>query len=202
MRIMAAPVFWLVIAALSMLNFGADLIVAGSAHLSGGDVMVMTGSWLMVGGVAILVWAATRRRLPRREVGHDVDRHLVAADDRAAVRRIRHAHHLFLGRVGQLDAFRHVPAPGNPVDGLFFFKQKTAYEINWRRVGEIEGGSYPHTQRLYLSMGCNHCLEPSCLAGCPVDAYTKNSVTGLVLHNAQTCIGCGYCTWNCPYGVP
>jgi DMSO reductase iron-sulfur subunit len=76
------------------------------------------------------------------------------------------------------------------------------YEINWRRVGEIEGGSYPHTQRLYLSMGCNHCLEPSCLAGCPVDAYTKNSVTGLVLHNAQTCIGCGYCTWNCPYGVP
>src|SRR6516225_7597316 len=115
--VMAAPVFWLVIAALSMLNFGADLIVAGSAHLSGGDVMVMTGSWLMVGGVAILVWAATRRRLPRREVGHDVDRHLVAADDRAAVRRIRHAHHLFRGRVGQLDAFRHVPAPGNPADG-------------------------------------------------------------------------------------
>ena len=46
--------------------------------------------------------------------------------------------------------------------------------INWRRVGEIEGGHYPHTQRLYLSMGCNHCLEPSCLIGCPVDAYTKN----------------------------
>ncbi|HJZ98506.1 MAG TPA: DmsC/YnfH family molybdoenzyme membrane anchor subunit [Candidatus Solibacter sp.] len=76
------------------------------------------------------------------------------------------------------------------------------YEINWRRVGEIEGGSYPHTQRLYLSMGCNHCVEPSCLTGCPVDAYQKNSVTGLVLHSAQTCIGCQYCTWNCPYGVP
>jgi DMSO reductase iron-sulfur subunit len=76
------------------------------------------------------------------------------------------------------------------------------FEINWRRVGEIEGGSYPHTQRLYLSMGCNHCLEPSCLAGCPVNAYEKNSVTGLVLHSAEACIGCGYCTWNCPYGVP
>ena len=35
--------------------------------------------------------------------------------------------------------------------------------INWRRVGEIEGGCYPNTQRFYLSMGCNHCLEPSCL---------------------------------------
>jgi hypothetical protein len=25
-------------------------------------VMVMTGSWLILGGVAILVWTATRRR--------------------------------------------------------------------------------------------------------------------------------------------
>jgi DMSO reductase iron-sulfur subunit len=76
------------------------------------------------------------------------------------------------------------------------------FEINWRKVGEIEGGSYPHTQRLYLSMGCNHCLEPACLEGCPVAAYTKNTLTGLVLHSSDACIGCGYCTWNCPYGVP
>jgi DMSO reductase anchor subunit/ferredoxin len=51
-------------------------------------------------------------------------------------------------------------------------------------------------------MGCNHCLEPTCLEGCPVDDYSKNHVTGLVLHSAQTCIGCQYCTWNCSYGVP
>jgi DMSO reductase anchor subunit/ferredoxin len=51
-------------------------------------------------------------------------------------------------------------------------------------------------------MGCNHCLEPSCLAGCPVNAYSKEPVTGLVLHSADACIGCQYCTWNCPYGVP
>ncbi len=42
-------------------------------------------------------------------------------------------------------------------------------ELNWRRVGEVEGGYYPHTQRHYLSMGCNHCVEPSCLIGCPVE---------------------------------
>jgi DMSO reductase iron-sulfur subunit len=79
---------------------------------------------------------------------------------------------------------------GNPAD------------INWRRVGEIEGGWYPDTYRLYLSMGCNHCLEPSCLIGCPVNAYTKDPVTGIVQHSAETCIGCQYCTWNCSYGVP
>ena len=74
--------------------------------------------------------------------------------------------------------------------------------LNWRRVGELEGGHYPHTQRYHLSMGCNHCLEPSCLIGCPAEAYTKDSNTGVVLHSADTCIGCQYCVWNCSYGVP
>lgn len=74
--------------------------------------------------------------------------------------------------------------------------------INWRRVGEVEGGYYPYTQRFYLSMGCNHCLEPSCMLGCPVEAYHKDPLTGVVVHNADTCIGCQYCTWNCSYGVP
>ena len=51
-------------------------------------------------------------------------------------------------------------------------------------------------------MGCNHCVEPACLKGCPVEAYTKSELTGMVLHSADMCIGCQYCTWNCPYGVP
>jgi formate dehydrogenase iron-sulfur subunit len=79
---------------------------------------------------------------------------------------------------------------GNPAD------------ILWRRVGEIEGGSYPNTQRHYLSIGCNHCLEPTCMTGCPVDAYSKDPITGIVRHSAEACIGCQYCTWNCSYGVP
>jgi formate dehydrogenase iron-sulfur subunit len=74
--------------------------------------------------------------------------------------------------------------------------------INWRRVGEIEGGFFPAASRSYLSMGCNHCVDPTCLSGCPVDAYSKDAVTGIVLHSAEACIGCQYCTWNCSYGVP
>ena len=79
---------------------------------------------------------------------------------------------------------------GNPAD------------IKWRRVGELEGGVYPDTQRTYLSMGCNHCLDADCVKGCPVEAYTKDPVTGIVLHSADACIGCQYCVWNCPYSVP
>ena len=75
-------------------------------------------------------------------------------------------------------------------------------DIKWRRVGELEGGVYPDTQRTYLSMGCNHCLSADCLKGCPVNAYTKDPLTGIVLHSTDACIGCQYCVWNCPYSVP
>ena len=51
-------------------------------------------------------------------------------------------------------------------------------EISWRRVGEIEAGSYPFTQRFYLSMGCNHCIEPPCLKGCPFAARPVERVIG------------------------
>jgi formate dehydrogenase iron-sulfur subunit len=73
--------------------------------------------------------------------------------------------------------------------------------IVWRRVGEVEGGMYPDTQRLQLSMGCNHCLDPACLTGCPTNAYEKLD-SGIVAHHPDECIGCQYCTWNCPYSVP
>jgi formate dehydrogenase iron-sulfur subunit len=74
-------------------------------------------------------------------------------------------------------------------------------EVTWRRVGEIEGGTFPHVRKFHLSMACNHCLEPACLEGCPTNAYEKLD-NGIVKHNADSCIGCQYCTWNCPYGVP
>ncbi len=73
--------------------------------------------------------------------------------------------------------------------------------VNWRRVGEIEGGAFPDTQRFNLSMACNHCVEPTCLSGCPTNAYIKLD-NGIVAHNAEDCIGCQYCIWNCPYEVP
>lgn len=71
----------------------------------------------------------------------------------------------------------------------------------WRRVGEVEGGTFPDTRRLQLSMSCNHCLDAACLTGCPTNAYEKLD-NGVVAHHADECIGCQYCSWNCPYSVP
>jgi DMSO reductase iron-sulfur subunit len=75
-------------------------------------------------------------------------------------------------------------------------------DVKWRRVGEMEGGEFPAFTQLLNSMSCNHCIDPECMKGCPTDSYIKISETGIVVHDDDTCIGCQYCTWNCPYGVP
>jgi len=77
----------------------------------------------------------------------------------------------------------------------------TPIDVAWRKVGELESGAFPMTRRFNLSMACNHCLEPSCLSGCPTNAYVKLD-NGVVRHDADECIGCQYCIWNCPYEVP
>jgi len=53
-----------------------------------------------------------------------------------------------------------------------------------------------------LSMSCNHCDNPTCMLACPAQAYTKDPETGVVWIDQNKCIGCGYCTWACPYDVP
>lgn len=77
----------------------------------------------------------------------------------------------------------------------------TSVDEAWRRVGELESGVFPHTRRFSLSMACNHCLEPTCLSGCPTNAYEKLA-NGIVVHHPDECVGCQYCMWNCPYEVP
>jgi len=53
-----------------------------------------------------------------------------------------------------------------------------------------------------VTTACHHCLEPGCLIACPVDAYEKDPVTGIVKHLDDQCFGCQYCTLACPYDVP
>ena len=53
-----------------------------------------------------------------------------------------------------------------------------------------------------VTTACHHCIDPACLNGCPVDAYDKDPITGIVKHLDDQCIGCSYCTLTCPYEVP
>ncbi len=72
----------------------------------------------------------------------------------------------------------------------------------WREVGLLIGGSSQLPVLQHVTAACHHCLDPACLTACPVDAYEKNPVTGIVKHLDDQCFGCRYCTFACPYEVP
>jgi len=73
---------------------------------------------------------------------------------------------------------------------------------SWRSVGFLHTTDPGDRFQQTVTTACHHCVEPGCLAGCPVDAYEKDPVTGIVIHLDDQCIGCSYCTLTCPYEVP
>ena len=75
-------------------------------------------------------------------------------------------------------------------------------EETWRDVGLLVGGTRTNPIMQHVTTACHHCVEPGCMAACPVDAYEKDPVTGIVKHLDDQCFGCQYCTLACPYDVP
>lgn len=47
---------------------------------------------------------------------------------------------------------------------------------------------------------CSQCEDPICIPCCPVDAISKNEMSGTVTIDAQVCIGCKVCIMVCPFG--
>lgn len=80
----------------------------------------------------------------------------------------------------------------------------------WRGVGLLMDIADPHDAKRraqrgfqqHITTACHHCIDPGCVNGCPVLAYEKDSLTGIVRHLDDQCIGCQYCVMMCPYEVP
>ncbi len=70
--------------------------------------------------------------------------------------------------------------------------------VQWRRVLDMEFGTYPDVQRAFVPVGCQHCDEPPCLDVCPTTA-TRKRADGIVTIDYDRCIGCAYCAVACPY---
>ena len=75
-------------------------------------------------------------------------------------------------------------------------------EEMWRQVGLLQGGAAEAPVQQTVTSSCHHCVDPACMRGCPVQAYEKDPVTGIVKHLDDQCFGCQYCTLMCPYDAP
>ncbi len=80
----------------------------------------------------------------------------------------------------------------------------------WRRVAEYAGGEWSHlgdeiyTQNIfsyYMSVSCNHCLNPACVQVCPTKAMARDG-HGVVSVDQKQCAGCRRCERACPYSAP
>jgi anaerobic dimethyl sulfoxide reductase subunit B (iron-sulfur subunit) len=72
----------------------------------------------------------------------------------------------------------------------------------WREVVKVTSGSFPDVSAINVSMACMHCGDAPCQTACPVAAITKRAEDGIVVVDQNKCIGCGFCTWACPFNAP
>jgi CRP-like cAMP-binding protein/Fe-S-cluster-containing hydrogenase component 2/thioredoxin reductase len=57
----------------------------------------------------------------------------------------------------------------------------------------------PTYAQIHVPTSCRHCEHPHCMKDCPPDAI--NRAPNGEVYIRDTCIGCGNCERNCPYGV-
>ena len=57
------------------------------------------------------------------------------------------------------------------------------------------------SRTVHFPKSCLHCEAAPCVTVCPTGASYKREEDGIVLVNADTCIGCKLCSWACPYGA-
>lgn len=74
-----------------------------------------------------------------------------------------------------------------------------ALDVRRRRVYTFNEGK--PGEEYSVSIACMHCTDAPCAQVCPVDCFYIRE-DGVVLHDKDICIACGYCLYACPYGAP
>jgi len=92
-----------------------------------------------------------------------------------------------------------VPQAGLGLQNPVTVSSKTLTLVTYHEVAEesAPGG----LKYIFAKRQCMHCEDPACAAACPVSALHKTP-EGPVVYDSGKCIGCRYCVWACPFGVP
>jgi len=69
------------------------------------------------------------------------------------------------------------------------------------KVEEVTTGVFPDVKRRFFLITCRHCSKAPCMEVCPTKAIVKRP-DGIVIVNAEDCIGCKVCLDACPFGAP
>ena len=119
---------------------------------------------------------------------------------------------------GQFGPLLDADAYGRDPIGVWFNRVHT-YEVAGDERRETRDGdsaaapspSASHVSRLsspgssdltiHFPRSCLHCETPDCVTVCPTGASYKRAEDGIVLVDADKCIGCQLCAWACPYGA-
>ena len=73
-------------------------------------------------------------------------------------------------------------------------KQEHALGVGPRLIKVIENSPD------FIPVYCRHCAKAPCAEACPVDAIARSD-EGVVLIDADACIGCRDCVQACPFGA-
>jgi molybdopterin-containing oxidoreductase family iron-sulfur binding subunit len=80
--------------------------------------------------------------------------------------------------------------------GMWWNRILTAGE----RLDRPERDEHGRVGMHWVPLSCQHCDDAPCMKVCPTSA-TFSTKNGIVLVDADDCIGCRYCMAACPYGV-
>lgn len=79
--------------------------------------------------------------------------------------------------------------------------QADPHGVWFNRVHTYEAGEGECSRTVHFPRSCLHCEDAPCVTVCPTGASYKRAEDGIVLVNADACIGCQLCAWACAYGA-
>ena len=100
---------------------------------------------------------------------------------------------------GDLISFLMQQGLGEATDVLLIDNCEKACAETHGGTSRLDRSAGPTYAEVHVPTSCRHCEDPHCMKDCPPDAI-RRAPNGEVFIE-DSCIGCGNCERNCPYGV-